>query len=50
MSGLTLSEAMPILQSVAKLYGLKLYKPIFIEAPTVYFSQTLLGKENISIF
>ena len=26
MSGLTLSEAMPILQSVAKLYGLKLYK------------------------
>jgi len=24
--------------------------PIFIEAPTIYFSQTLLGKENISIF
>ena len=24
--------------------------PIFIEAPTVYFPQTLLGKENISIF
>lgn len=24
--------------------------PSFIEAQTVYFSQTLLGKENINIF
>lgn len=24
--------------------------PAFIEAQTVYFSQTLLGKENINVF